>query len=413
MLSRMLASQQQNRTSLAEETVEMTRLEENGMSKSWLLRSESEDEGASDEEMQHHRMLHQLHIKMKNRQRLDDSVGCRSCRKLWCCRLFCCCSRSTCKVIMLVMVMILSFLSFGMNIQASTCWTPRDELLLLTTFNQASANGKEGPWPLTIAHSHNDYLQALPLKQALMAGFCSVEGDVFLIGDTLQLGHAVATSMSLEDIYLKPLIELVKSNGGFVYKRAKKLGTCLQVTVLVDIKSAQENIQTWLALEGILERLDTFLEDGRPIIETFDAQGKVVGSDKSPLPSPIRVVVTGVKGAVDEIATKMIKMKQHKTSLDLNAESTVPLTLSMSRWISENWPYKETINDTSTIKGVRDRVLFAQKYNLRVRYWNTPDNPKVWQFLLDNGVDMINTDAVFTLHTFLTGKTLGKLDDDE
>ena len=39
--------------------------------------------------------------------------------------------------------------------------------------------------PRPRAHSHNDYWRKRPLLDALECGFCSVEADIFQVGDQL------------------------------------------------------------------------------------------------------------------------------------------------------------------------------------------------------------------------------------
>src|SRR5262245_39201431 len=75
--------------------------------------------------------------------------------------------------------------------------------------------------PLKQAHAHNDYEHKRPLFDALDHGFCSVEADVFLQGDALLVGHVakdLRPDRTLEKLYLDPLRERIKANGGRVYK---------------------------------------------------------------------------------------------------------------------------------------------------------------------------------------------------
>src|SRR3954470_22936373 len=74
--------------------------------------------------------------------------------------------------------------------------------------------------PLRHAHAHNDYEHARPLFDALDHGFCSVEADVFLAGGKLLVGHTprdLRPDRTLEALYLDPLRERAKANGGKVY----------------------------------------------------------------------------------------------------------------------------------------------------------------------------------------------------
>src|SRR3954462_5482632 len=71
------------------------------------------------------------------------------------------------------------------------------------------------------AHAHNDYEHTRPLFDALDQGFCSVEADVFLRDDKLLVGHTAASlkpDRRLKPLYLDPLRDRVRANGGRVYR---------------------------------------------------------------------------------------------------------------------------------------------------------------------------------------------------
>jgi len=70
------------------------------------------------------------------------------------------------------------------------------------------------------AHAHNDYEHDRPLYDALSRGFKSVEADVWLVGGELLVAHDredVRRGRTLESLYLAPLRQLIKQNGGAVY----------------------------------------------------------------------------------------------------------------------------------------------------------------------------------------------------
>src|SRR5690606_7390192 len=74
--------------------------------------------------------------------------------------------------------------------------------------------------PLPGAHAHNDYEHARPLLDALEHGFCGIEADIHLRNGELLVGHDpedLAPERTLEKLYLRPLNDLVKENGGRVY----------------------------------------------------------------------------------------------------------------------------------------------------------------------------------------------------
>src|SRR5437016_4155385 len=79
----------------------------------------------------------------------------------------------------------------------------------------------KSPTPLIRAHAHNDYEHARPLLDALEHGFCSVEADIWLVDGKLLVAHdldKVKPERTLQALYLDPLRERVRRNGGRVYR---------------------------------------------------------------------------------------------------------------------------------------------------------------------------------------------------
>ena len=76
--------------------------------------------------------------------------------------------------------------------------------------------------PVLRTHAHNDYLHEHPLYDALSYGFLSVEADILLHENKLYVGHDQIdlrnkSLVTLEDLYLNPLFERFKKNGGTLY----------------------------------------------------------------------------------------------------------------------------------------------------------------------------------------------------
>src|SRR6266568_639216 len=77
------------------------------------------------------------------------------------------------------------------------------------------------PTPLIHAHAHNDYEHKRPLFDALDQGFCSVEADIYLVDGELLVAHdraKVRPERTLQALYLDPLADRVRRNGGRVYR---------------------------------------------------------------------------------------------------------------------------------------------------------------------------------------------------
>src|SRR5207248_6446713 len=90
------------------------------------------------------------------------------------------------------------------------------------------------PAPLIHAHAHNDYLHKRPLFEALERGFCSVEADIYLVDGKLLVAHErqmTRPERTLEALYLEPLRERVRKNGGRVYPHGPEF------TLLIDLKT--------------------------------------------------------------------------------------------------------------------------------------------------------------------------------
>src|ERR1044071_6032756 len=121
-------------------------------------------------------------------------------------------------------------------------------LIFLAPFVICAGPPAPHPIPLIHAHAHNDYEHSRPLLDALDCGFCSVEADVFLVGDQLLVAHSltgIRPGRTLQALYLDPLRERIKANGGRVYPNGPTL------TLLIDIKSEAE--PTYAAVKSTLK----------------------------------------------------------------------------------------------------------------------------------------------------------------
>src|SRR4051794_6488814 len=127
-------------------------------------------------------------------------------------------------------------------------------LVLLAVFGRFDQARSSEVVPLENAHAHNDYEHARPLFEALNQGFTSVEADVFPVGGDLQVGHddkSLKPTRTLEGLYLKPLGERVRRNGGHVYSRASRF------FLLIDIKDKPQ--ETYRILQRVLPRYSEML----------------------------------------------------------------------------------------------------------------------------------------------------------
>jgi hypothetical protein len=241
--------------------------------------------------------------------------------------------------------------------------------------------------PLERAHAHNDYHQDRPLRDALDHGFCSVEADVFLVDGELLVGHSrseLSADRTLESLYLGPLLERVRQNDGWVYPGGPAF------TLLVDVKSDGE--ATYLVLDTILAGYETML--------TSVIDGLV--SSKA-----VTVVVSGNRAwePIESDSTRYVGIDGRLSDLGSDKPGHL-MPLMSDRWgkLSE-WSGEGPMPDAVRAE-LRRIVRDAHAAGRRVRFWATPDYPSpartaVWTELLEAGVDLIGTDDLGGLKSFL------------
>lgn len=240
--------------------------------------------------------------------------------------------------------------------------------------------------PLGRAHAHNDYEHTNPLLDALDHGFTSVEADIFLVNGELLVAHDAADldpARSLKRLYLDPLRARIQANGGSVYK------TPAAFRLLIDVKTEAES--TWAVLRDVLAGYSD-------ILSGQDANGRIDG--------PVTAIVSGNRARATMLGeTTRYAFYDGRIAADLGGDDTfIPL-------VSQNW------NSLFSWKGVgampdnqRSRldqfVSRAHASGQIVRFWETPDAPgaardNLWQALIDADVDLINTDDLAGLQSFL------------
>lgn len=240
--------------------------------------------------------------------------------------------------------------------------------------------------PLSRAHAHNDYEHPRPLMDALDHGFMSIEADVFLVNGDLLVAHYlkdVKPERNLDRLYLRPLYQRFLENQGAVYRQP---GT---VILLVDIKSDGEGAYTELERQlapykdmltsckdgQITEKAVTIIISGdRPIAKISESNPRFVGID----------------GRLSDLAS---------APQDQKSPTLMPL-------ISDNWRVhfryrgEEAMSEAERTK-LREIVSQTHQQGRKIRFWATPESERVWRELTEAGVDLIGTDELDRLASFL------------
>jgi len=235
------------------------------------------------------------------------------------------------------------------------------------------------------AHAHNDYYHTRPLLDALKQGFGSVEADVFLVNGELLVAHSsleVRRERTLEKLYLEPLAERCKANGGRVYRDGPEL------MLLVDLKTEAE-----ATYAKLLEKLAAFESMLTKLVD-----GKVKSS-------AVRIVVSGNRPVetMTKQASRLAFLDGRMNDLDSNSPVQLIPVVS-DQWSNHfKWRGRDEMPEDEVEK-LNALVAKAHKQNRKLRFWGAPDNVVTWEQLAASGVDLINTDKLSELAEFLANR---------
>ena len=247
--------------------------------------------------------------------------------------------------------------------------------------NQSLA-AEEATNPLPAAHAHNDYLHDRPLLDALDNGFCSVEADIFLVEGKLLVAHArseLSVDHSLERLYLDPLRQRVRNNGGRIHRNGPVF------TLMIDIKS--DGVATYKALHDVLRQFDDIITR----IQNGTVHQKAVVA-----------IVSGNRPqeAIAADSPRYVGIDGRLTDQE-SGQPTHLMPLISDNWRNHfQWRGEGEISETERKKLLRIvQQVHSKKRGLR--FWATPDTPAMWGTLQAAGVDLINTDNLPGLSQFL------------
>ncbi len=236
--------------------------------------------------------------------------------------------------------------------------------------------------PLAQAHAHNDYEHDRPLLDALDHGFSSVEADIYLVDGALLVAHNrsdVKPERTLQRLYLDPLRERVKANGGSVYPGGKPF------YLLIDIKT--DGRAAYAVLDKVLAGYDdavTSMHDGK--LEPKAISVAISGDCPREMITAAKVRHAGIDGRMSD--------------LDSDAPANL-MPLVSDRWGAHfQWRGRGAISEEERSK-LQQAVDAAHAHGRRIRFWATPETVEAWTVLQAAGVDHINTDNLAGLEAFL------------
>ncbi len=245
-----------------------------------------------------------------------------------------------------------------------------------------SANAQVVPLPQ--AHAHNDYEHNRPLLDALAHGFTSVEADVHLIDGELYVAHARPLfknkKKTLEALYLEPLAQRVHAHEGSVYP-----GYEGEFLLMIDIKADGE---------AVYQLLHQQLKAYRDILTFYESGEKKTGA--------VTIFLSGDRPVdlAKADPNRLVGIDGRPSDLGKGYTADFMPVISDSYKNHLSWKAKGPISEKewAYLQRLAERVHAEGK---KLRLWASPDRPLAWKTLKAAGVDLINTDKLEELSTFL------------
>lgn len=232
-------------------------------------------------------------------------------------------------------------------------------------------------------HSHNDYMQQIPLLEAYYSGIGSIEADVFYRNGELYVAHEseeIKAGVTLRKIYIDPLVALFRKNGNHAFENPQR-----NLQLVIDIKEDYPNV------------LATLLKQLKGYESVFDPEKT---------PYAIKIVISGDGPPADKFGNypNFIffdgRPGKNYTSDQLKRIGMISDDISKySNWNGKGTP---TPPDLKKMKAV---ISKAHEMNKPFRFWATKSNQNSWKELEQMGVDWLGTDRPRALNEFYENRS--------
>lgn len=253
--------------------------------------------------------------------------------------------------------------------------------LFLLTLICLSAHGQNIHYN---AFSHNDYWRDKPLFDALDYGFNCVEADLWLIDGELYVAHdrpEPNNAIVFSELYLKPLAERIKSNGGKVYA-----GSNRPFLLMVDCKTNGEEMYPLLK-----KQVEPYKDLFCSVVNGVYQEGAVLLFISGDRP---------VKSITSE-TTRIAFLDGRVADLGKNISKTIMPVVSDNYKSYISWNGEGTIPETELNK-MRSIINQTHNEGKLFRWWGAPDTPEFKRFFINEKVDLVGADDLHILHKVLT-----------
>lgn len=243
--------------------------------------------------------------------------------------------------------------------------------------------------PLAHAYAHRDCEFDPPLWRSLRHGFTHIEVDVYCLLGRVFVGHDLSQlrpGRTLQTLYLEPLRQLSQHRQGRIFTDDTPLW------LFVDVKT--EARSSWRVLRALLESY-------QDIVTAF--------TPSAARTQPVTVVVSGNRPPYSSAEREPLRLAALDGRLPDVGVYTNPHVTPI---ISDDWRKHFSWLGHGPMPDDEQRRLGAlidvtRRHGQKLRFWNTPDadtpqRKRVWDQLMTLGVDLLNTDDVEGLKTYLT-----------
>jgi len=233
------------------------------------------------------------------------------------------------------------------------------------------------------AFSHNDYWRPKPLFDAISYRFNCVEADLWLIDGKLYVAHdksEISEGNIFETMYLKPLVEHIKKNGGKVFE-----GSDRPFFLMVDCKTSGEEM--YPVLKKLMEPYkDLFCSINNGVYK----EGAVLFflSGNRPLET------------LPKETSRFVFLDGRVKDLNKDISRDIMPVVSNNYGDFFSWKGRGEMPENELLK-MREIIDQTHKEGKLLRWWGAPASKEFRLFLINEGVDLIGTDNIEELYDVL------------
>ena len=243
--------------------------------------------------------------------------------------------------------------------------------------------------PLVYAFAHNDAVYNSPLFDALALGYQFIEVDIHLVKNEILVYHKkpffINKNKTLTNCYLNPLFKILKK-GGSVYPKSGKT-----IYLILDIKSNAE--KTYEKLKSTLLPFHSMLTHWEDEIEKSNSISIILSGNR-----PIQKVKSESK--------RWVAIDGRLKDIDKNYSSQLMPIISDKYSKIFGFSFYPKNPNTKHLNQLQHFANQIHQQKKLFRLWGIPERESVWKLLLANDLDLISTDRIKKLETFIQNHSI-------